>query len=163
MAIPFLLVVALRAVSLRHLLEGGGSPRNREAARPSDGALPVYTVLVPLFREAPVVPHLLRALATIDYPADKLEVLLIVESIDQETQAALRSAGARRMRVLVVPTDPAHKPRALQYEFAQGDYVVVYDAGTSLPDQLRRPARRPRHKQLDAAGAARIYNSCEAG
>ena len=143
MAVPFLMVVALRAVALWHLLAGRARPRPCNARKPPIEPLPLYTVLVPLYREAGVVPHLLRALAAIDYPADRLEVLLIVESVDAETQAALRDATlAPFMRVIVVPDgEPRTKPRALQYalQTARGAYVVVYDAeDVPEPDQLRR-------------------------
>jgi cellulose synthase/poly-beta-1,6-N-acetylglucosamine synthase-like glycosyltransferase len=142
MAIPFLLVVALRGFALWHVL-GTPPPAQAVPAQGADTSLPVYTVLVPLYREATVVPHLLRALARIDYPADRLEVLLIVESVDPETQAVLAQAQlAAHMRVLVVPEGlPRTKPRALQYalQFARGTYVVVYDAeDVPAPDQLRR-------------------------
>ncbi len=85
-----------------------------------DAALPLYTVLVPLFREAGVVPHLLGALARIDYPRDKLEVLLIVESIDAETQAALRDAEARapHARSRRTRRDAAHQAARLSVRAA---------------------------------------------
>ena len=35
--------------------------------------LPLYSVLVPLYREASVVPHLLGALSALDYPAARLQ------------------------------------------------------------------------------------------
>ena len=41
----------------------------RRRRRIADTALPVYTILVPLFREHRVLPGLLRALARLDYPA----------------------------------------------------------------------------------------------
>lgn len=143
MALPFLLVVALRAVALWHLLKGSATTRSAKTVAIDETALPLYTVLVPLYREAAVVPHLLHALGAIDYPHDKLEVLLLVESVDQETQAAVREAAlAGFIRMLVVPDGtPRTKPRALQYalQFAQGDFVVVYDAeDVPAPDQLRR-------------------------
>ncbi|HEY7669236.1 MAG TPA: glycosyltransferase [Hyphomicrobium sp.] len=143
MAVPFLLVVTLRAVSLWHLLKGAPPLMREEAAPAADDPLPLYSVLVPLYREAGVVAHLLEALAQIDYSADRLEIILIVESVDFETRAALaRAALASSMRVLVVPDGrPRTKPRALQYalQFARGDYVVVYDAeDVPAPDQLRR-------------------------
>jgi cellulose synthase/poly-beta-1,6-N-acetylglucosamine synthase-like glycosyltransferase len=144
MAIPFLMVVALRAASLWHLLQGAAPLLCEETeAAAADGPLPLYTVLVPLYHEAAVVGHLLRALARIDYPADRLQIILIVESVDDETQAALADAALdRHVRVLVVPDGtPRTKPRALQYalQFARGDYVVVYDAeDVPEPDQLRR-------------------------
>jgi cellulose synthase/poly-beta-1,6-N-acetylglucosamine synthase-like glycosyltransferase len=166
MAIPFFLVVVLRAVSLWHLLDGGREPC-REAAPAAGSELPVYTVLVPLFREAAIVPHLLQALARIDYPADRLEVLLIAESVDLETRQALaRERLAPHMRVLVVPDGkPRTKPRACQYalQFAHGAYVVVYDAeDVPEPDQLRRAlaALRAAPERLGCLQAQlNIYNS----
>ena len=84
-------VVAARRVVACVCQKAGRCP----AARLERGRLPTYSVLVPLFREGTVVPHLLQALRDIDYPCDKLDVLLIVESIDQETQTALRRRSAR--------------------------------------------------------------------
>jgi len=141
LAIPFVLVVVLRAAALWHVLGRGPEPALKPL-RWGDNELPVYTVLVPLFREARAVPHLIGALSAIDYPTDRLEVLLIVESIDAETQAALAQAGlGRHMRVVIVPDGtPRTRPRALQYalQLARGDYVVVYDAeDRPEPDQLR--------------------------
>ena len=117
--------------------------RCRLPVAPGDAPLPLYTVLVPLFREAGVVAELLASLRALDYPPDRLEIMLIVEQVDAETQAALgRAALDPHMRVLVVPDgEPRTKPRAIQYalQFAHGDYVVVYDAEDAPePDQLRR-------------------------
>lgn len=141
MAVPFLCVVVLRTVALWQLR----APLR--AAAPSgpltEAPLPTYTVLVPLFREAGVVPQLLASLRALDYPPARLQVMLIVECIDLETQHALRHAALDpHMQVLVVPEgEPRTKPRAIQYalQFARGDYVVVYDAEDAPePDQLRR-------------------------
>ncbi|MGZ3603250.1 MAG: hypothetical protein ACXVDF_25325, partial [Ktedonobacterales bacterium] len=51
--------------------------------------LPLYTVLVPLHREGKILPVLIEHLAALDYPTDRLEVLLLVESDDDETRHAL--------------------------------------------------------------------------
>ncbi len=143
MALPFLFVVALRSAALWHLVAPPPAPSAPLPVRVDAELLPLYTVLVPLYREACVVPHLLGALTALDYPADRLEIILVVESVDAETQAALRAAAlGRHVRVLVVPDgSPRTKPRAIQYalQFAHGDYVVVYDAeDMPEPDQLRR-------------------------
>ena len=39
--------------------------------------LPTYTVLVPLYREAAIVPDLVRHLVALDYPASKLQILIV--------------------------------------------------------------------------------------
>ena len=141
MAFPFLCVIMLRSVALwqlRHPIRAAAPAAARTGA-----PLPLYTVLVPLFREASVVAELLASLRALDYPPDRLEIMLIVERADDETQAALGRANLdAHMRVLIVPDgEPRTKPRAIQYalQWAHGDYVVVYDAEDAPePDQLRR-------------------------
>ena len=143
MAVPFLCVVVLRSAALWNLFAPPAPAVEPPPVRIDAELLPLYSVLVPLYREASVIPHLVAALTAIDYPAARLEILLVIESIDADTQTALRAAALpRHMRVFVVPDgDPRTKPRAIQYalQFAHGDYVVVYDAeDVPEPDQLRR-------------------------
>lgn len=167
LAVPFLFVVALRAVALWHFLSPPVSERAACTARLEDENLPLYSVLGPLFGEAAIVPDLVGALRAIDYPEHKLQVLLIVESIDLETQAALRSADlGAHMHVLIVPDGkPRTKPRACQYalQFATGAYIVVYDAEDwPDPGQLRRALSvfRDAPKRLGCLQAQlNIYNS----
>ena len=142
MAVPFLCVVVLRSAALWNLIAPPAPAVEPPPVRIDAELLPLYSVLVPLYREASVVPHLVAALTAIDYPAARLEILLVLEAIDTETQDVVRAAALlRHMRVLVVPDgDPRTKPRAIQYalQFTRGDYVVVYDAeDMPEPDQLR--------------------------
>jgi cellulose synthase/poly-beta-1,6-N-acetylglucosamine synthase-like glycosyltransferase len=103
--------------------------------------LPRYTILVPLYREANVVQGLVGALSSLEYPGDRLEVLLLVEEEDQETADALRRLDLPPYAHLVVCPDgqPRTKPRACNVglSIASGDLVVVYDAeDRPEPDQL---------------------------
>ncbi|HWT31125.1 MAG TPA: glycosyltransferase, partial [Propylenella sp.] len=107
--------------------------------------LPHYTVLVPLYREAEVVGDLLRRIAALDYPASKLQVVLILEADDLETSvaAAFHAAASFFELVIVPPRGPRTKPKALTFalQFARGDLIVVYDAEDRPdPDQLRKAA-----------------------
>lgn len=116
-----------------------------------DELLPRYTVLVPLLREGKVLPQLLAQLAKLDYPADKLEVLLLIEEDDDDTRDALAAVAAgpegldpRFEMVDVVPGHPQTKPRACNVGLAcaTGDLCVIYDAeDRPHVDQLRRAAR----------------------
>lgn len=115
--------------------------------RIDDDQLPVYTILVPLFREAALVDDILASLQRLDYPLDKLDIILALEACDSETIAAVArheisapARGQHRARVIVPAGLPQTKPRALNYAmtFARGDYVVVFDAEDAPePDQLR--------------------------
>lgn len=112
---------------------------------PEPSPLPPYTLIVPLYREAGVAAKLIEALARLDYPVDRLQILLVTEADDEATRAALHSSDlARNMRVLAVPAgEPRTKPRALNYAltFATGEIVAVYDAeDVPDPDQLKMAA-----------------------
>ncbi|PPK93736.1 hypothetical protein CLV92_10912 [Kineococcus xinjiangensis] len=120
-------------------------PREPESAgeRIPDEDLPMYTILVPAYKEASVVSTLMHNLATLDYPREKLEILLLLEEDDPETfEAALAAAPPEIVRVLVLPdSTPKTKPRAcnIGLAFAQGELVVIFDAEDRPdPDQLRK-------------------------
>lgn len=145
-AFPFLCVTLLRAVALHQALASTASKTQgvpRRAKLCPDELLPTYSVLVPLVREANVLPDLIACLRALDYPAAKLEILLVLEADDLETQAALLGAQLPPIfRTVLVPcAEPRTKPKALNYalQLARGDFVVVYDAeDRPEPDQLRR-------------------------
>ncbi len=112
-----------------------------------DRDLPVYTLAVPLFREARMLPGLVRALDALDYPAAKLDVKIMLEACDRDTIAAAARLGLPpRYDVIVLPDGhPRTKPRALNaaLEAARGDLVVIYDAEDRPdPGQLRAAAAR---------------------
>lgn len=60
-----------------------------EARMLTDGELPVYTVLLPVYDEPAIVSNLINGVGKLDYPSDKLEILLLVEEDDIATQNAL--------------------------------------------------------------------------
>lgn len=108
-----------------------------------DDDLPVYTVLVPVFREARIVGRLVENLGRLDYPTEKLEILILVEEEDDETRDALAlSDPPENFIVVTVPKGaPQTKPRACNVGLAvaRGEYLVIYDAEDAPePDQLKK-------------------------
>lgn len=117
--------------------------RDEEALAIPDAELPIYTVMVPAYREPTVIADTLASIAALRYPHDRLDVLLLLEAGDTETMAAVRAARpASYIRVLEVPFSvPQTKPKACNYAltFARGDLVTIYDAeDRPEPLQLRR-------------------------
>jgi len=97
-----------------------------------DHALPVYTVIAALYREAASVDGLLTAIEHLDYPAEKLNVVIAVEADDHETRAAI-DTRKHRLPITVIPVPaqgPRTKPTALNIAlpFARGTFTVIYDA-----------------------------------
>ncbi len=109
----------------------------------TDDELPVYTVLVPMYREPEVLPALAQALRDLDYPLGKLDIKLVLEADDEETLAVARRLGLEGVfEIIRVPASlPKTKPKACNYalQFARGEYLVIYDAEDKPePDQLRK-------------------------
>ncbi|MEV6300683.1 glycosyltransferase [Actinoplanes sp. NPDC051861] len=119
------------------------SVSDEEARAVPDADLPVYTVLVPAYREPSVIGLLMTHLGALEYPRDRLEVILLLEEDDRETIAAAEAAvSGEHVRILVVPeSQPKTKPKACNVglEVATGEFVTIYDA-EDVPDplQLRR-------------------------
>ncbi len=108
-----------------------------------DDELPAYTILVPAYNEPEVVADLIGAMDSLEYPRDRLQVLLLLEADDQVTIDAAKACGESEIItiLLVPPAEPRTKPKACNYglHFATGDIVTIFDA-EDLPEplQLRR-------------------------
>ncbi|MEK3750879.1 glycosyltransferase family 2 protein [Paenibacillus sp. FSL E2-8871] len=114
-----------------------------EIAAIDERALPVYSILVPIYKESNIIPQLIRNIENLDYPRSKLDVRLLIEEDDVEAQELLRTfKPPSYFTVLVVPHSlPKTKPKACNYGLirARGEYVVIYDAEDRPdPDQLKK-------------------------
>jgi cellulose synthase/poly-beta-1,6-N-acetylglucosamine synthase-like glycosyltransferase len=143
LTVIFLPVIALRLFGAYTLRYHQCSDEMSAPARIPDAELPVYTLLVPLYREANMLAGLTRTLTRLDYPAAKLDIKLILEAVDEDTIATARALDLPgNIEILVVPDlHPRTKPKALNYALplARGDYLVIYDAEDRPErDQLRK-------------------------
>ncbi|MGO9005074.1 MAG: glycosyltransferase family 2 protein [Beijerinckiaceae bacterium] len=135
-----------------------------------DARLPVYSIIVALHHEAPVVAQLISALDRIDYPRAKLEIKIVVEADDTETFAALAAhRRSSRYEILVAPAGlPRTKPRALNLALPllRGEFAAVFDA-EDIPDpaQIRMAAERftAAPKTLACLQASLVIDNCEDG
>ncbi len=127
--------------ALSHTLEVPVS--EEEVDELEDRMLPIYTILVPLYKEAQILPALVAGLSRLDYPLEKLDVKLLLEEDDVDT---IRAARAGRLPsffdITIVPHgEPKGKPKACNYGLlhARGQYIVIFDAeDIPEPDQLKK-------------------------
>jgi cellulose synthase/poly-beta-1,6-N-acetylglucosamine synthase-like glycosyltransferase len=115
----------------------------QEVAAIDEKKLPVYTILVPLYKEKYIASRLLKNIDNLDYPKSKLDVRLLLEEDDTETIKIVRSLDLPAYyTILVVPdSKPKTKPKACNYGLinARGKYVVIFDAEDKPePDQLKK-------------------------
>ena len=121
--------------------------KSLEGAALGDADLPIYTVIAPLYREASVAPELVANLTRLDYPRERLQVLVMLEADDLETQAVFAAMELPSFIQVIVapPGEPKTKPRAcnVALDRARGELIVIYDA-EDRPDpmQLREAAGR---------------------
>ena len=127
---------------------------------------PVVSLLVPLFREREIAGCLVTRLSRLDWPAELLDILLVVEEDDATTRATLAAADLpAHMRTVVVPRGAVRtKPRAMNYalDHARGSIIGVYDAEDAPdPDQIRRIVDRFQSRGPEVAclqGVLDYYN-----
>lgn len=105
--------------------------------------LPIYTILVPVYKEKEVIKDLINNIQNIDYPQYKLDVCILLEEDDVETIEVVKNMNlSSNYRAMVVPNcKPKTKPKACNYGLirAKGEYVVIYDAEDRPEmDQLKK-------------------------
>ena len=105
--------------------------------------LPLYTILCPLYREAKILLQFVKAMDSLNWPTNRLEVLLLLEQNDEETIDAVKKMNLpAHFKILIVPHSlPKTKPKACNYGLAhaRGSLIVIYDAEDKPePDQLKK-------------------------
>jgi cellulose synthase/poly-beta-1,6-N-acetylglucosamine synthase-like glycosyltransferase len=105
------------------------------------GNYPIYTILIPLYREVAKIESILQAIEKINYPRSKLDVKFIIEADDLIMREALELFNLPDyIHLIKVPyLLPRTKPKAMNYaiNYAAGEYITVYDAEDRPdPDQL---------------------------
>ncbi|MGH2537673.1 MAG: glycosyltransferase family 2 protein [Candidatus Promineifilaceae bacterium] len=123
--------------------------RHRDEAFPcppaDEASLPAVTVQLPLYNERFVVEKLLRDVAALDYPADRLDIQVLDDSDDETTEIAagvVRQLSRRGVDIHLFhrPEREGYKAGALQLGLSQarGDYIAIFDADFSPPRSFLR-------------------------
>lgn len=139
-------VIYAAAIAFRLLALSLGGRLPPRAQIPADlpaSSWPMYTVLVPLYREPEVASSILASLRALDYPRERLDVKLLLEADDPETLPALEAAGLPDWISVIIapPAHPKTKPRACNHGLsaAVGEFLVIFDAEDRPdPDQLKQ-------------------------
>lgn len=119
------------------------SVTNKEMYAIPEKDWPTYSIFCPLYKEWSVISQFVSAIHNLDYPKDKLQVLLLLESDDLETINAIKQVELPEyFSILIVPNSyPKTKPKACNFGLtkATGEYSVIFDA-EDIPDpkQLKK-------------------------
>ena len=118
----------------------------RPESPPVPDRWPHVTVQLPVYNEIHVVERLLRGVARLDYPRERLEIQVLDDSDDETSWVIARIVGELRGRG--VPIEHVRRPRregykagALAYGLARarGEYIAILDADFVPPRDWLRP------------------------
>ncbi|WP_370628851.1 glycosyltransferase family 2 protein [Celeribacter sp. PS-C1] len=115
------------------------------ASKRIKSALPIVSIMVPLFKEREIATRLIKRVSRLNYPRELLDICLVVEEDDTITQEAIAGTDLPRwMRQIIVPRGGVKtKPRALNFalDFCRGSIVGIYDAEDAPePEQIHKVA-----------------------
>jgi len=96
-------------------------------------SLPKITVLIPAFNEAKVIEGTIRNKLEQNYPADLIEIIVISDESEDETDQIVKKIAAENPRVALVRQTPRQGKTAglnLAMQQAQGEIVIFSDANS---------------------------------
>ncbi len=103
--------------------------------RPELSDLPAVTVQLPVFNERYVIERLIKSVAALDYPVDKLEIQVLDDSTDESFDIAAKLISELQndgidIKHIQRKERTGFKAGALQYglESAKGEYIAIFDA-----------------------------------
>jgi cellulose synthase/poly-beta-1,6-N-acetylglucosamine synthase-like glycosyltransferase len=113
-----------------------------------DREWPVYSILLPLYREKrETIENLLSSMKNLSYPKEKIDLKVLVHEGDGETIDAVNSLKDVyiHFEIIEVPKgDVRSKPNTCNFGLAQavGEYLTIYDA-EDIPEkyQLKKAVR----------------------
>jgi glycosyltransferase involved in cell wall biosynthesis len=122
---------------------------------------PTVTVIIAAYNEEKAIRQKLETTLALDYPAEKLEVIVASDSSTDRTHEIVRELAPRGVRLVVLP-ERAGKTAAqnLAAAAARGEVLIFTDATTALSrDSVRQLVARFADPRVGCAGAELEYVS----
>ncbi len=137
------------ALDAVRLLGGDGDRRSRP---PADAAWPKVSIVLSAFDEEACIRAKVENCLALDYPPDRLEIVIGCDGCSDRTAELARAAGRGRVRVVeLAPRAGKASVLARLVPAAQGDLVLLTDANVMLHrDALRAIVRRFRDRDVGA-------------
>ncbi|RJS85706.1 glycosyltransferase family 2 protein [Candidatus Bathyarchaeota archaeon] len=105
--------------------------------------VPFVSIIVPAKNEERVIGRLLRALLNVEYPKDRMEIIVVEDGSDDNTPEICKRFSDKYPHLIRFfhRSTSNGKPSALNYglRYARGDIIAVFDAdNVPQPDVLRK-------------------------
>jgi len=117
------------AAGVKHLRRNRQKPKKKCLSKTN---LPTFSIVVPVKNEEKVIGRLLDALSKLNYPADKMEIIIVEDgSADRTLDICIRHTKEDHINVKILRKPFSNgKPSALNYgvKCAKGEIVGIFDA-----------------------------------
>jgi cellulose synthase/poly-beta-1,6-N-acetylglucosamine synthase-like glycosyltransferase len=146
-----LLLAGIRALGAKPVAKGGAQP-------------PV-TLVVSAYNEGEVIGEKLANSCALDYPADRLQILVVSDASTDRTDDIVRAAGDPRVSLLRMPVR-CGKTLGLNeaVSFARGEIIVFSDANAMYaPDAVTALVRSFSDPTIGAVVGESTYSQAEGG
>ncbi len=143
---------------------GEGAPLAPRPRTRSRTALPFVTVVVPARNEEAAIAEAIESLIAQDYPADRVEIVVLDGRSTDLTRAKVQEIARRERRVRLVDNPGLIVSTALNRGFlkARGAIVARADAHSRYaPDYLRAAVRALDESGADVVGGPMVAGACE--
>ncbi len=102
--------------------------------------LPTFSVGVPVKNEGKIVGRLFKALSKLDYPKEKVQIVVVEDGSTDDTLSVCQEFQSHRENVVVLNRQISNgKPSALNFALTHctGDFIAVFDAdNVPAPDSI---------------------------
>lgn len=147
-ALIFILIYALAQLNLlfNYVRSGNKKPVGKKINWENSAEVPLVTIQLPVYNEKYVIERLLRNIAELDYPKEKLEIQVLDDSTDDSLEFTKTLVEELRQTGL----DIKHVTREIRTGFkagalkeglktAKGEFIAIFDADfLPKPDWLKR-------------------------
>ncbi len=135
--------IPIVVTGIRRMLRAGRDSRGCGGGKRRSDKLPSISIIVPVKDEEKVIGRLINSLLRLDYPKDKMEIIIVEDGSKDRTREICE--GYARLHPNLIKffhrDSSSGKPSALNYGFnhAGGELIGVFDAdNVPQPDTLRK-------------------------
>jgi cellulose synthase/poly-beta-1,6-N-acetylglucosamine synthase-like glycosyltransferase len=111
----------------------------RPRAVKRDEITPSVSMIIAAYNEASVIAKKLDNALSLDYPQDKLEIIIASDGSDDGTNDIVANYGSPQVRLIALPRQGKNRTLNASVPTARGEILVFSDADSMLaPDALRQ-------------------------
>lgn len=138
---------------------------HRRRSVPSGGELPSISVLLSVYNEEQIITAKIRNFLELDYPQDRIELLVVSDGSDDATESLVEQCASPRVRLLR-QSERGGKTRAINWAAteAAGDILVFTDANSMFrPASMRKLAAPFAAEDVGLVGGRSVYVDKDGG